>query len=201
MSNNELHDGRPFVFVTVGTDYHRFDRLIQWVDEWMIEGGGASRARVFVQSGAATPPRHAAWATLVGREEMHRFLHTAAAVVCHGGPASITECRSAGVVPIVVPRRQDLGEHVDDHQLRFTRRLAAYDKINLADTSEGLRHLLDRAVASPESFRLPADSTGTEETVAEFERLVHALMRWDGRRIQGTRSRLGARPLVGGGPG
>lgn len=68
MADNGLHDERPLVFVTVGTDYHPFDRLVQWIDDWMIEGGGAARARVFVQSGTSTPPRHAAWEKLkIGR--------------------------------------------------------------------------------------------------------------------------------------
>ena len=25
---------RPLVFVTVGSDHHRFDRLVSWVDAW-----------------------------------------------------------------------------------------------------------------------------------------------------------------------
>src|SRR5687768_6261414 len=99
-----LYDGKPWVFVTVGTDHHRFDRLVQWIDDWMIEGGGVRRARVFVQSGSAKPPRHASWERLIPYAEVQHHLRTAAAVVCHGGPASITECREAGVVPIVVPR-------------------------------------------------------------------------------------------------
>ena len=196
MTNGDLHDGRPSVFVTVGTDYHRFDRLIQWVDDWMIEAGGASRARVFVQCGSATPPRHAAWERLVSRDEMDRFLHTAAAVVCHGGPASITECRSAGIVPIVVPRLRILGEHVDDHQLLFTRRLAGLEKIHLAATSDSLARLLDRAVAFPESFRLAAGTDGAEDAVAQFERLVCALLQSNCRPVQGRRSRLGSRVMA-----
>jgi UDP-N-acetylglucosamine transferase subunit ALG13 len=175
MAAPELHDGRPLVFVTVGTDHHRFDRLMAWVDEWMIEGGGAQRARVFVQAGTSTAPRHAASAELVPRGEMERFVRDSAAVVCHGGPASISECRRAGVLPIVVPRLHMFHEHVDDHQVMFTGRLAALGKIRLADSSAQLAELLDSALASPEAFRLPPGPNDVEAAIAEFGRVVATL--------------------------
>jgi UDP-N-acetylglucosamine transferase subunit ALG13 len=50
--------------------------------------------------------------------------HTARAMITHGGPASIALALSAGHSPVVVPRRPDLKEHVDDHQLRFAAWLA-----------------------------------------------------------------------------
>lgn len=175
MPELDLRDGRPLVFVTVGTDFHPFDRLVHWLDEWMIEGGGAARSRVFIQSGTSAEPRHAAWAELITRDEMHRFLGSAAAVVCHGGPASITECRSAGVLPIVVPRVHLFGEHVDDHQVVFTRHLAELGKIRLADTKERLLHLLDDALAAPDLYRIAPGAGDYEATVAEFARVVDAL--------------------------
>jgi UDP-N-acetylglucosamine transferase subunit ALG13 len=171
-----LHDGRPRIFVTVGTDHHPFDRLVQWIDDWMIEGGGAWHARVFVQSGNATPPRHAAWAKLVPHGEMQHHMRTTAAVVCHGGPASITECREAGVVPIVVPRNPTLGEHVDDHQLRFSRRMAALGKVRLAESSQELAALLDQAVSSSDAFRFTPGAEGVAHTVEEFDRVLTALL-------------------------
>ena len=30
---------RDMIFVTVGTDHHPFDRLIEWTDAWAAEGG------------------------------------------------------------------------------------------------------------------------------------------------------------------
>lgn len=45
----------PLVLVTVGTDYHRFDRLIEWVDRWYAETG-RGRVRCVVQHGASRAP-------------------------------------------------------------------------------------------------------------------------------------------------
>ncbi|HLF40466.1 MAG TPA: glycosyltransferase, partial [Acidimicrobiia bacterium] len=139
------------------------------------------------------PPRHASWAELVGRDELHRLLETASAVVCHGGPASITECRSAGIVPIVVPRDPRLGEHVDDHQILFTRRLAAAGKIHLARSADRLAALLDEAVSCPEAFRVGPGADTAEQTVVEFERLVTGLLHGD----DGSRHHRRVRALAG----
>ncbi|MBA3867343.1 MAG: hypothetical protein H0X42_13545 [Solirubrobacterales bacterium] len=46
-------------------------------------------------------------------------------VITHAGVGSILCARSEGHVPLVVPRRHDLGEHVDEHQAELTRALAA----------------------------------------------------------------------------
>ncbi len=45
-------------------------------------------------------------------------------VVCHAGVGSIVLARRYGHRPIVMPRRPRFGEHVDEHQLQLTRRLA-----------------------------------------------------------------------------
>ena len=45
----------PFVFVTVGTDHHPFDRLVQWADEWTTRTGIAC----LVQTGTSISTSHA----------------------------------------------------------------------------------------------------------------------------------------------
>ncbi|WP_372236644.1 glycosyltransferase [Microbacterium sp. RU33B] len=42
-------------------------------------------------------------------------------VITHGGPGTIATVRSAGLMPIVLARDPALGEHVDEHQLRFAK--------------------------------------------------------------------------------
>jgi UDP-N-acetylglucosamine transferase subunit ALG13 len=163
----------PLVFTTVGTDHHRFDRLVEWVDGWALERRG--RSRCFVQSGTSAPPSVADWSPYVSYDELQSSIREAAAVVCHGGPATIMECRRHGLVPIVVPRRRDLGEHVDDHQGLFTERLAAQQEIHLVSTREALWRLLDRAVAEPGVFRSLAEAVRTDETVERFTTLVDGL--------------------------
>lgn len=176
---------KPLVFVTVGTDHHPFDRVIRWIDGW-LEAGGADRARCFVQTGTSTPPRLAEWKEYVSHEEMERLTGLAVVTVCHGGPGTIMECRRLGTKPIVVPRRHALGEHVDDHQVRFARRIADLDQIALAETEEEFRGLLEAAVSGTTVFRSSGADRGSSEAVLRFERWADGLLR---RHEEGTETR------------
>lgn len=42
-------------------------------------------------------------------------------IVCHGGPATIFQVLDAGKIPVVLPRDRRFGEHVNAHQIRFSR--------------------------------------------------------------------------------
>lgn len=123
--------GGPILFVTVGTDHHPFDRLVEWTER-------IARIRpdveVVVQHGHSRVPVGVAFAaSMLPYERLQTFLEHATVVACHGGPATIMEVRGAGRLPVVVPRRSDLGEHVDDHQVRFARRLGQVGHVQLAE--------------------------------------------------------------------
>ena len=91
-----------FIFATVGTDHHRFDRLVRWVDQWL-----ADRAcHGFIQSGPAEAPRHAEWQQYLCVEEINALIDRSTSVVCHAGPATISLCWRTGLLPIVIPRRR-----------------------------------------------------------------------------------------------
>jgi UDP-N-acetylglucosamine transferase subunit ALG13 len=166
---------RPLLLVTVGTDHHPFDRLIRWTDGWLTTTG--SRWRCLMQIGTSTPPS----APAVGHaylefEALQAAMREAAVIVCHGGPGTILGARQAGAKPVVVPRQPRLGEHVDDHQVLFARRLAAAGSVFLAETEAELRALLDRVVVDPAAFRTAYDDLGMEEAVRSFQLLVDDLV-------------------------
>lgn len=171
----EAKPAPPLVFVTVGTDHHPFDRLMQWVDGWLAEAAGGDM-RCVVQSGATAPPRLAESKAFLGREEMEALMGDATAVVCHGGPGTIMACRRAGLRPIVVPRRRALGEHVDDHQVAFTRILARSGEIELVDRREEFGAALRSALSNPTAFHRAGRPSDPDEAVRRFEQLVDRLM-------------------------
>jgi UDP-N-acetylglucosamine transferase subunit ALG13 len=176
----------PLLLVTVGTDHHPFDRLVGWAGAWLAANPG--RLRCLMQTGTSAPPGGSgpvAWQAYLEHDALQAAMASAAAVVCHGGPGTILGARHRGAVPIVVPRRHRLGEHVDDHQVAFARRLAATGgEIHLAETEAELHRLLDRVVAEPAAFRAGAGERATAGAVREFERLVDGLV---GRRRAGAR--------------
>lgn len=167
----------PVLLVTVGTDHHQFDRLIEWTDRWLADGAEES-VRCVVQHGASRPPKSGDGREYLDHAELQEAMGEAEIVVCHGGPATITEARRTGHVPIVVPRDGDRAEHVDDHQLRFTQHLGERGLIVRCDTEGDFRAALAAAVAHPERFRLdsPGAAARGDAPVSESVRRVSELI-------------------------
>ena len=175
MTENTANSSRDLVFVTVGTDHHPFDRLVEWADAWVASGRHAGHP-CLIQSGTSKPPAHADYRDYVRYDEMVDAMSRSLAVVCHGGPATIMDARRLGPVPIVVPRSADLGEHVDNHQQRFARRMAEMGEIHLAASQDELFELLERAVADPTAFELALCADEIAAAVRRFEELVDGLV-------------------------
>ena len=145
------------VLVTVGTDHHPFDRLVEWADAWCLRH---PEVEVVVQHGTARAPRRASAHALLGATEFAALLSRADAVVCAGGPGVIMEARRAGIRPIVVPRRADLGEHVDDHQRAFANFMAGRGEGTLVEDAPALVGALDRLVADRTAYRADPEEIG-----------------------------------------
>ncbi len=173
----------PRVLVTVGTDHHRFDRLIGWVDRWAEAHPEAS---VLVQHGTATAPRHAEAVTMLGYDELVAAMRDADVVIAQGGPATIMDARSVGHRPIVVPRVARLEEVVDDHQVTFAAWMAERDLVWAADDEAALHDLIDASLADPTRVRIPPEGGAAAETIAAFRSVVDPLLaRRAGRRRRG----------------
>lgn len=104
------------IFVTLGTHHQPFDRLLSALAEFDPD-------ELVVQYGPGTAPRVRHGAAYMPFDEMLRNFDAADGVITHAGVGSIICARRAGHVPLVVPRRADLGEHVDDHQAELTQAL------------------------------------------------------------------------------
>jgi UDP-N-acetylglucosamine transferase subunit ALG13 len=167
--------GSPLVVVTVGTDHHRFDRLVAWVEHWFAER--ADDVRVVAQTGTARPSGTFPCQPYLAPAELEEAVTAATAVVSHGGPATIMGVRKLGILPIVVPRDPARDEHVDDHQQRFGRWLAARGEVALATTEAELHGRLDAALADPSAFRLADGGVDPHaEAVERFGVLIDELL-------------------------
>ena len=110
------------ILVALGTHHQPFDRLVIAADRAAVELG----ERVVIQRGATRfPAPHAEVFDAAAPEAFEALLREARVVVLHAGSSSFLQARGLGRRPIVVPRRPDHGEHVDDHQVRFARSLPA----------------------------------------------------------------------------
>lgn len=110
------------IFVTVGTHEQPFDRLIQAVDELVRDK--VILDEVFMQIGYSTyEPKYTKWSKVITYNEMAHYEDKADIIITHGGPATFMSALSKGKVPIVVPRLEKYGEHINDHQLDFAKKV------------------------------------------------------------------------------
>ena len=111
------------IFVTVGTHEQPFDRLVKKMDELVCDG--TIQEPVMIQTGYSTyEPKHCDFQKLLPYPEMERYIREARIVITHGGPSSFLAPLQEGKIPIVVPRKSELGEHVNDHQVEFSNAVA-----------------------------------------------------------------------------
>jgi UDP-N-acetylglucosamine transferase subunit ALG13 len=160
------------VLVTVGTDHHRFDRLIGWVDRW---AAAHPDVEVLVQHGTADPPAHATAVVMLGYDELVAEMAAADVVIAQGGPATIMDARSVGQRPIVIPRLARFDEVVDDHQVAFTTWMAAKELVWLAGDEAELHELVDAALVDPSRVRIPPERGASAATIEAFRAVVDPL--------------------------
>jgi UDP-N-acetylglucosamine transferase subunit ALG13 len=116
------------IFVTVGTHEQPFNRLIQKVDS--LVGTGAIKEDVFIQRGIkSVVPMNCPSSDMICYNDIVERINNARIIITHGGPGSIMMSLSAGKIPIVVPRQAKYKEHIDDHQISFTKGLESQHKI------------------------------------------------------------------------
>jgi UDP-N-acetylglucosamine--N-acetylmuramyl-(pentapeptide) pyrophosphoryl-undecaprenol N-acetylglucosamine transferase len=112
---------------------------------------------VFWQTGATPHAGLRGTAEDVTPAEMLRnLIRDADVVIAHAGVGSALEVLQAGRCPVLIPRRRQFGEHIDDHQGQIAAELS---RRGLAVTAQPedltLDHLLDaasRSVERPERF-------------------------------------------------
>lgn len=137
------------ILVTVGTELP-FDRLVSAVDFWAADRGRSSE--VFAQIGASTdPPARIRWARFVDGAAFHEYFCTADLIVAHAGMGTILSALQYQRPLIVMPRRADLGEHRNDHQLATATRLSEQGRVNVAIDENDLTRRLDDAVVDPKA--------------------------------------------------
>ena len=108
------------IFVTVGTHEQQFDLLVRCVDRLKEEG--KITEEVMIQTGFSSyEPKACRWSKLCSYQEMNEYMDQARIVITHGGPSSIMMALQRGKIPIVVPRQKQYEEHVNDHQVEFSR--------------------------------------------------------------------------------
>lgn len=141
------------IFVTVGAQMP-FDRLIKTVDQWAGERG---RHDVFAQIGLTDyRPTNIQWKPFLSTEEFKQQYEIAKVIVAHAGTGSIITALQLGKPILVMPRRANLHETRNNHQVATSRQFCRFDSVVMAVDEKELFTQLDeidnlhgRAIVEP----------------------------------------------------
>lgn len=139
------------IFVTVGAQMS-FDRMVRAVDAWAAERG---RSDVFAQIGPTDyRPAHIEWVEFIEPDEFRQRVAAADVLVAHAGMGSILTALEAGKPILVMPRRGDLRETRNDHQVATAERFREMGKVAVAMDEHELPARLDELDALPRTERI-----------------------------------------------
>ncbi|OGB04486.1 MAG: hypothetical protein A3E25_17950 [Burkholderiales bacterium RIFCSPHIGHO2_12_FULL_69_20] len=148
------------IFVTVGSQM-AFDRLIRAVDQWAA--ARIDRVDVLAQVGQG------AYATKAIRTvhsltpaQFRQACEDADVVVAHAGMGSVLTALELGRPIVLLPRRGELQETRNDHQLATARWLATRQGVLVAEHEDQLAGLIEKALvlrAAPMAISSQASAT------------------------------------------
>lgn len=161
------------IFVTVGTHEQPFNRLVMHMDRWASE----HNEDVVIQTGFSTyEPQYSRWQKLFPYKDMLELVRQARIVITHGGPSSFIMPLQIGKIPVVVPRKKEYNEHVNDHQVSFCRNVAERQgNIIVIEDVENLERTLERYDEIIRSLKNEIKSNNTN-FCANLNRIVSELM-------------------------
>lgn len=155
------------IFVTVGYQMS-FDRMIEAVDAWAADHPDAD---VFAQIGPTDHrPSHLPFTEFMDPAEFVQRVRESTVLVAHAGMGSILTALQYGKPIVVMPRRGDLQETRNDHQLATARKLADRPGIEVAMDETELARALDRLQNLEAAPTLP--STASPELIAHLKDFI-----------------------------
>ena len=138
------------ILITVGTEKFPFNRLMIWLERLIIKGFlNPEKEQIIVQYGSCTIlPSGVKGFSVVPGSQFQELVKKARLIIAHCGEGTIDLLAQVNKPFILVPRSEDLGEHVDDHQQELAEALK--DKgINVARCSQDLEDFLAAPQLTP----------------------------------------------------
>ena len=143
------------IFVAVGTQFS-FDRLIQYMDEWIVSDNNNDNEQVIAQVSDGTyQAKNIETHPFMDGEQYNKHIKEASVFVSHAGMGNIISAREQQTPIIVMNRQFKLGEHRNDHQADGLKWMGKLDGVYTASTQEELfahlKHIDQLKVADPEN--------------------------------------------------
>ena len=163
------------IFLTVGSWYKGFDRLVRAVDA-LKETGDISEDVIAQIGPGKYEPKHFSSMEFCSPDEFNRIVNNARIVIAHAGLGTIAMAIKQRKPIVVVPRQPSLGEISDDHQFLTAEQLEGEGKILVAYEIADLPAKLREAA----SFA-PAVSTGSQDICQAVEEFIEGVVAKKGR--------------------
>ena len=157
------------IFVTVGAQMP-FDRLIRAVDDWTSSRGMVGK--VFAQVGASIyQPKCLETAPFMDPSKFRARVEAAELIVAHAGMGSILTALEYSKPIIVMPRRAELGETRNNHQVATARRFVERHGVVAAFDEHELFKMLDQAEELPATLKI--GSCASEDLISSVRTFIN----------------------------
>jgi len=171
------------IFVTVGQERFPFDRLLRIIDE--AAARGEIGPDLFGQTGFCRyRPQTFPCEPYLPLSRMRQLIQESRIVVTHGGVGSIALCLSTGKIPVVMPRKKRLGEHLDDHQVEFAAMMEAERRVLVAHSPADLVHIINHYEKRVAELALPRPPQ-SGDLVSYLSRFIEGVERNKRRPVRG----------------
>lgn len=153
------------ILVTVGMQLG-FDRLIAAMDALAPKMPG----EVIAQTGKGSyEPSHMTARAAIPPEEFEQLVRESRLIVSHAGIGSVLTAQRFAKPIVLLPRRADLGEHRNDHQLATARGLQGRSGILVAMDESELPRQIEKGLEVTDVTAMPSPSVDRlHQAVARF---------------------------------
>ena len=155
------------IFVTVGTEKFPFDRLLKAIDEALQKK--ETEQEIFAQTGCSIyKPQFFSHKEYIDFGEMVKFIQKSDIVITHAGIGTAILCLSLGKIPILFPRDVAFGEHLDNHQIDFARKMEVFGKVLVAFDYEELINKIKDYKKIVSSLKLSSTSNHSKRELITY---------------------------------
>ena len=159
------------IFLTVGTQDKPFTRIIQAVEQAVIDDKITDE--VIVQAGNTKfESKVLNVLNYVPFDEFNNYLLKADIIITQGGVGSILNALKLRKKVIAVPRLAKYGEHINDHQLQVIKKMTEQGYIL---STEDETKIADK-IKEAENFEVKEYNSNTEKFIQSFKQVLDSVL-------------------------
>lgn len=156
------------IIVSLGTHERPFLRLVKKI-EYLIQKKKIKESVIIQLGYTKYNIKGVKSYDFVPVNKMRDYIKKSSVMITHGGVGSIMDCLSFGKPPIVVPRRKELNEHSDDHQMQITKEMEKQGIIIPVYDIDNLENAIKKA----RSFKLKKRKQGKSKIIDIIEKKLN----------------------------